>query len=173
MTQFHILAGPPGAGKTTVLEILRARLAVVPEPARRVLAEQRTKGGQGTGDSNQSLFVRLMLDMAQADYAAASGVTIFDRGLPDMLAFCAHYGLPSGSVRRAITAQRYGGKVFWFPPWQAIYTQDDERKLDFDGAKRFGNLIAQSYRQSGYAMIPVPKTTPEERASFILTRIRS
>jgi len=171
LTTLYILAGPPGTGKTTTLEALRGAVPIVPEPARRVLMQQRASGGRGTGDQDQSLFVRLMLDMAQADYDAASDKTVFDRGLPDLLAFCLHYGLPLRPIRQAVTARRYARHVFWFPPWQAIYHQDDERKLDFDGAKRFGNLIAQSYRQSGYVMVEVPRTSPQERARFILNRI--
>jgi len=168
---FHILAGPPGAGKTTVLQLLSETVQVVPEPARRVLAEQRAIGGQGTGDADQALFVQLMLEMAQADHAAASGLTLFDRGLPDLLAFCTHYGLPKRPIQTAITAQRYAPAVFWFPPWPEIYTPDDERKLDFQGAVEFGELIHQAYLQSGYSIVPVPQAPPQERAAFILRQI--
>ena len=171
MKSFHVLAGPPGAGKTTVLEVLRASVGVVPEPARRVLNQQRISGGQGTGDQDRSLFVRLMLEQAQTDYVNATGLTVFDRGLPDLLAFCAHYGFPSAPIDKVVARQRYASNVFWLPPWPAIYTQDDERKLDFAGAQKFGELIRQSYQASGYSLITVPQASPKERAAFILARI--
>lgn len=173
LRSLHILAGPPGAGKTTVLRALSKRVDVVAEPARRVLAQQRATGGVGTGDGDRALFVRLMLEMAQRDHLKAPAQAVFDRGLPDLLAFCAHYALPALAVRRAIKAHPYARDVFWFPPWQAIYAQDDERKLDFEGAVGFSDLIQNAYAQSGYTLINVPKTTPQARADFILKRINA
>ena len=49
MNAFYILSGPPGAGKTSLLEKLSDQVSVVGEPARRVLASERKNGGAGTG----------------------------------------------------------------------------------------------------------------------------
>ncbi|MDJ0919622.1 MAG: ATP-binding protein [Henriciella sp.] len=171
MRRFFVLAGPPGAGKTTVLEILSARVTCVAEPARRVLAAQRASGERGTGDQDPALFVDLMLKTAIADFDHARGLTVFDRGLPDLLAFCEHYRLSKRAVLRHVRARRYDPTVFWFAPWRAIYVQDDERTLDFPGTVRFGNRIRAAYRQSGYHLIDVPFGTPQARAAFILDRI--
>ncbi len=167
----HVLAGPPGAGKTATLRALGEAVTIINEPARRVLAQQRGVGGTGTGDQDRAQFVALMLDMAKADYDSASGLTVFDRGLPDLLAFCAHYGLPPDPVRQAMSVRNYARDVFWFPPWQEIYIQDKERRLDFAGAKAFGELIHTAYCGAGYSLIPVPFVSPQARADFILDRI--
>nr|WP_070960516.1 AAA family ATPase [Hyphomonas sp. Mor2] len=169
--RFYILAGPPGAGKTTLLSQVSSQIATVPEYARRVLAHERQTGGRATGDQDQALFVERMLELALNDYRRAEGVTLFDRGLPDLLAFCAHYGLPDDHVRDAVSAHRYHPTVFFLPPWEDIYATDDERLLDFVGAAAFGNLIQSAYEQSGYDLIDVPKTPPHERAKFILERM--
>lgn len=170
---FYVLAGPPGAGKTTLLEHLSGRLNTVPEYARRVLAEERRTGGTATGDQDYRLFVERMLALAKSDYLAADGLTLFDRGLPGLLAFCAHYQIADDHVRAAVATHRYQTKVFFLPAWQAIYTTDDERILDFDGARAFGALIRAAYEQSGYTLIQVPKTSPAARAAFILEQIRA
>ena len=56
-----ILTGAPGSGKTAVLNRLRDQFTCVDEPAREILAEQRSTGGRGTWDQDPSLFVHLLL----------------------------------------------------------------------------------------------------------------
>jgi len=168
---FFILTGPPGSGKTTVLEILAQDIVTVAEPARRVLADQRRTGGTATGDQDPAAFVAQMLDLAISDYDGAREKTVFDRGLPDLLAFTAYYQLPDARVRAAIDKRRYRSPVFVFPPWEEIYETDDERTLDFAGAAAFGELIRTGYLKSGYELITVPTGPPQERARFILDQI--
>lgn len=170
-SQFYILAGPPGAGKTTLLEQLSTSVTVVPEYARRVLARERETGGRATGDQDPALFVQRMLETAIADYDAASGVTIFDRGLPDLRAFCAYYGLSDEHVRRASSTRRYERTVFFLPAWEAIYETDDERILDFESAKAFGALIRDAYEQAGYQLVDVPRASIRDRAAFVRARM--
>ncbi|MEL6693455.1 MAG: AAA family ATPase [Pseudomonadota bacterium] len=170
---FFILTGPPGSGKTTVLDILVRQMSTVAEPARRVLAEQRRIGGTATGDQDPDAFVAQMLNLSEADYDHAAGTTVFDRGLPDLLAFTAYYQLQDQAVRAAIEAHRYRSQVFFFPPWKEIYKNDDERTLDYEGAAAFGELTRSGYLQSGYDLIDVPADTPEVRARFILDRIEN
>jgi len=164
---FFIITGPPGSGKTTLIDALARSISTIPEVARRVLAEERASGGIATGEQDPAAFVARMLEMAIADYAAATSPTVFDRGLPDLLAFSAHYGLPDQDVEAAIEAHRYQPKVFILPPWPDIYQTDAERTLDFDGAAAFGDLTRQAYRRSGYAMIDVPKASVAARVAFI------
>lgn len=166
----YICTGPPGSGKTSVLEYLKADFVVVSEPARRVLAQQRASGGRGTGDQDTALFVSLMLQAAIADFETAPDTRapiLFDRGLPDLLAFAAHYELPNADIIRAVFEHRYTATVFWFPAWEDIYVNDDERTLDFRGAEAFGERIRTAYTISGYTLIDVPLAAVAERAEFI------
>lgn len=169
---FFILAGPPGAGKTTLLRALSDEISTVPEFARRVLAEERASGGRATGEQDAALFVERMLETAISDYDKASGLTVFDRGIPDLLAFCAHYGFDDGFIREQVAKRRYARRVLFLPSWPEIYEKDDERLLDFEGADRFGRLIHAAYESSGYEMILVPKASVERRAQFVLEHIK-
>ena len=171
--RFYILAGPPGAGKTALLQHLAGSIAIVPEYARRVLADERKSGGRATGEQDPALFVERMLETAIADYDTASGLSLFDRGLPDLLAFCAHYEISDTHVREAVAARRYQTDVFFLPAWQEIYRTDDERRLDFHGARAFGALIRTAYQDSGYRLVDVPKASISDRAAFILDRIEA
>ena len=168
---YFILTGPPGSGKTTVLDIIAQHVGTIAEPARRILAEQRRTGGTATGDQDPAAFVAQMLETAKSDYDLATGRTVFDRGLPDLLAFTQYYQLAEKPVHAAIEAHRYRSPVFFFPPWEEIYENDDERTLDFVGAAAFGELIRTGYLSSGYELISVPTGSPKERARFILDRL--
>ena len=174
MPNFHILTGPPGSGKTTMLQLLAATCHTVAEPARQVLAQQRREDGQGTGDRDPALFVALMLDQAIRDHDAAlsaPGPVVFDRGLADLLAYAAYWQLDTGLIDRALAARGRARNVFWFPAWQAIYTTDDERTLDFAGTKAFGVLTRSAYEGLGYTLIDMPLTDAVTRAAFIRDRI--
>lgn len=169
---FFVITGPPGSGKTTLIESLEKHVKVVPEAARRVLMIERASGGTATGEQDAAAFVTRMLDMSIADYAAANGPTLFDRGLPDLLAFCTYYQLPDQNVRTAIKAHPYQPPVFMLPSWPEIYQTDSERTLDFVSAAAFGDLTRQAYLRSGYSLVDVPKTSREARLAFILKALK-
>lgn len=168
---FYILTGPPGAGKSSLLDALTGDVQTVPEAARRVLAEQRSRGGVATGDQDPAAFVAHMFDTMRADYHTASGLTLFDRGLPDLLAFCAYYQIPDDDIRAATKTVRYQPMVFFLPAWREIYRSDEERRLDFEGAAAFGELTRQAYRKAGYVILEVPKVSLSERRAFLLEHL--
>lgn len=171
MTQtLHLVTGPPGAGKTSLLNALGAEFAVCPEPARAVLAGQRAIGGRGTGEQDAGLFVELMLARAIDDhgrFSARGGPVLFDRGLPDLLGFTAWYDLADAHVRRACEVFRYARRVFWLAHWPEIYVQDAERRATAQAAAAFGDGIAAAYAACGYALMKVPFGPAAERAAFV------
>jgi predicted ATPase len=61
--------------------------------------------------------------------------------------------------------------VFVAPPWQEIYETDGERKQDFAEAERTYQTVVEVYRECGYQIVDLPRTTPCARAQFILAAI--
>ena len=175
MTKNIVITGAMGSGKSTVLQLLKSQgLNVVPEPAREILAEQRSIEGEGVPEQNPRLFTQLLLSRAMYQYKqmqAAHDIVIFDRGIPDNIAYAQLFNLDYAPAHQAAKLYRYNTEVFIFPAWSEIYTTDDERIMTYEAAKSFGDDVRKIYKKYGYTLIEVPCITPEERAQFIKGRI--
>ena len=72
---YHLLTGAPGSGKSTLLAELRERgYPTVDEPARQILAEQRSFDGNGVPERSPELFTELLLSRAIAWFERMKGV---------------------------------------------------------------------------------------------------
>ena len=165
-TDLHILTGRPG--KTAILDHIGAHIRCVGDPPGEILAEQRAIDGDGTSDRNASLFVDLLLQRSIDKHVAASTGSepvLFDRGVPDCIAYASVMGIdPSRSIR---AAERYRYQVLMLPPWEEIYTVDDERTMSFADTFPFHDALADAYERAGYVMVEVPRGSIEYRAAFV------
>lgn len=172
--RLHILTGAPGTGKTAILNGLRARIRCVDEPAREVLAHQRSVGGDGLPDRNPSRFVDLLLRRSIDKHAEARAwgcAVLFDRGVPDCIAYARYLGTDPTPSIRAAGEHRYDRSVLVLRPWAEIYGTDDERKMTFEATLRFQRHIDACYREAGYQLVEVPRGSIQDRVEFILTFI--
>jgi predicted ATPase len=171
-TNFYVLSGAMGGGKSAVLSRLRdSGIHCVPEPAREILAEQRLIQATGVPEKNADLFGMLMLSRSIHNYlenSPAEQSVIFDRGIPDMVAYARLFGLDGTSYANAAEEFRYNPRVFYFPAWGEIYTNDSERKMSFEEAEAFGTLVRSIHEKFGYQILEVPRFSLEERVQFVL-----
>jgi predicted ATPase len=170
---FHIISGGPGAGKTTLIAALRARqFLCMDEAARAILREQRVIGGNAVHTGDRAHYLELMLSRSIADYervTGADGPVFFDRGLPELVGYCAIAGLSvPDHVRNAATRFRYGRRVFLAPPWPAIYENDSERVQTLKEAQAGFDAAVEVYGSLGYETVELPRAPVAERVDFIL-----
>ena len=169
-SDLHVLTGAPGTGKSAILDSIGTDIRAMGEPAREILAEQRAIGGDGTYDRIPSLFVDLLLQRSIDKHVAAQreeGPVVFDRGVPDCIAYAVLMGInPSRSIRAA-ERYRYHGEVFMLAPWAEIYTVDDERTMSFADTIPFHEALADAYERAGYVLIEVPRGSVDSRAAFV------
>ena len=169
----YVITGGLGTGKTSVISVLERTVETVPEPARELIAEHRALTGEATLDHRPDLFVERLISRSLEKYRSASEatVTVFDRGLPDCLAYAAVCGVGTQPAMEAAAAYRYQNPVFVAPPWKEIYTTDDMRKATPAQAASFYAAVISAYDRLGYDMIELPKASAEERAAFIKTHL--
>ncbi len=168
--QLFVLTGAPGSGKTAVIDNLDTTIDRVPEPAREILATQRAVGGKGTPQTNPLLFVDLLLRRSIQDHEAAQRSerpTVFDRGVPDCIAYAVVLGVdPSPSVLAA-NRYRYHTDVLVLEPWEEVYMTDDERTMSFAETMEFHEALIDAYERASYEMVTVPRDSIEGRATFL------
>jgi predicted ATPase len=171
-SHYFLLTGSFGSGKSTVLECLRVRgIRAVVEPARPILSEQRSIQGNGLPDRDPRLFVELMLSRMLSTYrenCTEAGPILFDRGVPDILAYAKLFGFAFPPAENAATLYRYNRQVFIAPAWEQIYRTDDERTVPFSVARDFGTELRVIYERLDYTLIDLPCVSPDQRADFIL-----
>ncbi|MEO1657999.1 MAG: AAA family ATPase [Pseudomonadota bacterium] len=169
MERFVIITGCSGGGKSTLLDALAARgHHVVEEPGRRLMRE-------GLADPYRDLkgFAEAAIRMSLADRqraATLSGWVFFDRGLIDAASALSDAGGPAAP--ETLKGQpRCHGTVFFAPPWQEIFTQDDERKHDFASATGEAQRLRDLYLNLGYQLTDLPKVSVGERAQWVLEQL--
>jgi predicted ATPase len=170
-----VITGGLGVGKTSVLALLEPRYDVVAEPARELIAEHRNAGSETSLDHQPELFVERLISRSIEKYVTASpaAVTVFDRGVPDCVAYAMAYGLDVGPALDAAARCRYDAPVFLASPWEDIYSTDDMRRASFAQAEAFHSFVLAAYERLGYRTVELPKASVEERSAFIIDHIEA
>ncbi len=165
-----ILSGCSGGGKSTLLaELERRGFETVPEPGRRIVAEEQQAEGRALPWVNLEAFARRAIDMSFRDRErlnSSEGWVFFDRGLIDAavaLEFATGVACQTPSANEPISFQ-----VFLTPPWPEIYAIDADRQHGLDEAIGEYQRLLDAYGQLGYEKIILPKTDVGKRADFIL-----
>lgn len=171
MDRFVVISGCSGSGKSTLVAALAERgHAVVEEPGRRIVREERAGDGSALPWVDGVAFARRAFATALADREAAAqmdGWVFFDRGLVDAAAALQHLtGEPA--LQRLGRSHRYRGRVFLLPPWPEIYVTDAERRHGLDAAVAEYQRLLDAYPALGYEAVIVPKIGVAARVDFVL-----
>lgn len=172
-TKKYVLTGGPGTGKTTVLEILASRgYDVISESAREVIHEEQEKDSDILPWKNHAKFQNAVANRQYEKEMKLknTGVFFFDRGLIDGYAYCKFNSIPAPRIITDNGKNRYD-KIF-FLEQLPNYQKDNVRKEDRISASSIHKLIKEAYMKFGYEIIDVPILSPEERADFILGKLR-
>lgn len=166
-----LITGCSGGGKSTLLDDLAQQgFAVVPEPGRRIVAEERAAEGRALPWVDELAFAKRALEMARADFFAANaGTTVFDRGLVD--AAVALATLTGAPLQETLSGLRYDDPVFLAPPWPEIFAQDADRRHGLAAAMAEYARICDGLSALDYRVIALPKISVAARAAFVVDRL--
>ncbi|WP_330442019.1 ATP-binding protein [Flavobacterium sp. C4GT6] len=171
-----VIIGGPGSGKTSLInELAKRGYTCYPEISRQVTLEARRQGIEQLFLEKPLLFSELLLEGRKKQYAEAQQETVpivfLDRGIPDVLAYMHYIGdAYPAFFDEACKNHRYT-KIFFLPPWEEIYTPDEERYENFEQSKLIADHLAETYTTYGYNLIEVPKETLDNRILFILEHL--
>lgn len=164
-----LLIGGPGTGKTSVLKVIEENgFYVHHEISREVTANAKKKGIEQLFLTDPFAFSsQLLLGRIEQYNNAQKGINFYDRGIPDIPAYHIFTGdkIPENFIKAS--KEYIYDAVFFFPPWQEIYTSDSERYENYDQSVNIGNILKNFYTSLGYTPISVPKLDTVQRFNFI------
>ena len=165
-----VLTGGPSSGKTSLLNhIQHPDIHCFEEVSRGVISKALAKGVTQPFLNNPLGFSEALFERRLHDYFEdkKNKIHVYDRGIHDVLAYLNAIGdeVPCGMLNDCSTYCY--DTVFVFPPWEAIFRQDAERMEVFEEAIHFHKALSETYTHFGMQCIEVPKSSIEERLSFI------
>lgn len=172
-TNWYVITGGPSSGKSKTIDYLASLgYLVIPETAR-ILIDSEMSQGKTIGEirADETAFQRRVLQMKIdiENRIAPDRVTFFDRGIPDSIAYYQVCGEDVGPVREASGRRRYRG-VFLLDPLP--FEQDYARAEDEETVRRLNQLLYDSYIGLDYDVLRVPVMPVDERAQFIVSRLK-
>ncbi|WP_448785864.1 AAA family ATPase [Brucella intermedia] len=156
-----VVTGGPGSGKSSLIDAMAQRgFRTMPEAGRAIIRDQIRIGGKALPWADRALFAELMLGWELRSYQealASDALVLMDRGMPDVVGYLTLCGLPvPAHFETAAKTYPYNKRVFLAPYWDAIFTQDTERKQDRQEAEATGMVMAETYGRLGYQIVELP-----------------
>ncbi len=172
-TNWYVLTGGPGSGKTTTVNLLNERgYKTTIEHARHYVDTQRVSGKTVEEiRKNQTAFQLGILDMQiqQEKELSLGDVVFLDRALPDALAYYRFLNLPiDEKLTQALRTVSYK-KIFILETLPLV--NDYARMEDEAAQKEIHSLLVDVYTTLGFPIVQVPVLPPDERLDFILQNI--
>jgi len=177
MNKKIIITGGPGTGKTSLIEELkRKNFNCFNEISRGITLKYRKKGIDQLFLSDPNLFSEELLNGRVQQYNNSKELqtdyVFFDRGIPDIIAYLNFKKVDfSEKILLSVDKYRYD-QIFLLEPWKDIYSSDVIRYESFDQVITIDNYIKNTYENSGYNPIIVPKDTLKNRVNFIINTLK-
>lgn len=169
-----VLTGPPGAGKSTSIERLaRGGVSTMPEMSRRLIEEEQGRAGDVYPWTRLSDFVSRLwpAQVRQFEMAARlSTPVLFDRGIPDALAFLGFHGVRAPATYLD-ACHRWRYDLVLDLDLVPGYVCDSQRPYEEEEARVLLRLNQEAYRSLGYELTRIPVLAIQARTDFILEKV--
>ncbi len=172
-TNWYVITGGPGSGKTTTVNLLKERGYITTfEHARHYLDTQRLKGKtveEVRKNHREFQLGVLEMQIEQEQQISPEVLVFLDRAIPDALAYYRFLNLVEDErLTEALRTVSYK-KVFILDCLPLV--KDYARTEDQAAQKKIQALLVGVYESLGCIIVRVPVLLPEERVDFILNNL--
>ena len=173
-----VITGAPGTGKSTIINHLESLgYHCKHEISRQIILEAQKLGTEQLFLTEPLLFsdkllrgrINQFVEVENSEFELA----FFDRGIPDVQAYLNYISLdyPEDYIKFG-RKYRYDF-IFLMPPWEDIFTNDNERYETFEQSLAIHNHLERTYKNLGYRVVEIPYGTVEKRTQFLLDVIQT
>ena len=162
-----IISGPPGSGKTTIINELNNRGYLC-------LAEINPSDICNKVIKNDKfLLSEFLFKKRQKQYLQSyDQITFYDRSIIDVVAYLIYWNKPYPKKWDIVIKNlQYYNNIFYTPCWKKIYTKNNYRKENFNESVRIDKVLKKTYLNFNYNITEIPKLDVIERVDFILNNI--
>lgn len=175
-TEWTVITGAPGSGKSTVCEGLAAAgHTIVPEASRAAINEARGMGFS-TGEifADKALLARAIMSrkLGIARDLLPSMPCVWDTGLVDALVFCRRAKMEVIDLAPMLEVFRYRRVIFLEPLAQSIVQGDPVRPQSERERMDLHNELLAEYDAQGYHLARIAHDAPALRVQNVLAAIR-
>jgi predicted ATPase len=173
-TNFIVITGGPGGGKTTILDALREKgFDFVSESGRLVIQERKSKGLPPRPDPASFARQMFLMDFENFNINLENPDKLFfDRSFLDSAMLIQNSDEKYfEEIRDIMNTHRFNSKVLFTPPWQEIYTGDYERDQGFEESISIYENLYDWYKLQGYEPLIIPIGSIENRVEFVLNEL--
>ena len=161
-----IISGPPGSGKTTIINELKKMGHICFSEIRPLNINLHITG-------NKLLISKHIFKSRKEQFNTnCQKKAFYDRSLIDVIAYMKFWNEKYPiSWENDIHKYRYYHKVFYTNPWKEIYEQTNDRKETFEEAKKINKFLRKTYLNLNYKIIDIPQVSTSKRIKFIINNI--
>jgi len=177
-TKRIVITGGPGSGKTTLINHIKSLgYSTMEEVSREIINEARKEGIDQLFLTDPMLFSQKLLESRLLQFEKAKDLNtdyvFYDRATPDITAYMDFIGSQYTPEFEKPCYTHLYDCVFLLPPWELIYTKDNERYETFAQAKEIYKSLCDGYKKYGYTIIEVPQAGIEQRSDFIFNYLKN
>lgn len=167
-----IITGPPGSGKTSLINSLASKgYPVIQEAAREIIKQQlKIPGSSAFPWANVKAFSALVKQHI-LDFPENHKTAFCDRSIVDIISYLKKAGITDyQDYITDLKKLNWHPEVIMCPPWQEIYQTDNERKEPFSEVELLYNILTETYKELGFTINELPKDTVDNRTEWIINR---